>query len=167
MYDFFMSPEYTNFRFKTSLLNETHSSEDRDSKIRRASNKGNISFMTNSFGRGTDFAIFDDSVKKLGGLHVIQTFLSVDASEEVQIQGRTARQGEKGSYKLMIRENELELVQLKPENTNVARLEDEIKSARRKLDEENSKDIIKMLNSSNEKHNNFVKFFLKEDLAPE
>jgi len=58
--------------------------------------------MTNSFGRGTDFILFDKSVSKLGGLHVIQTFLSIDASEEVQIQGRTARQGEKGSYKLII-----------------------------------------------------------------
>ena len=122
MYDFFMLDEYKNLRIKTSLLNETHSTEDRDSKIKKASNKGNISFMTNSFGRGTDFAIFDDSVKKLGGLHVVQTFLSVDSSEEVQIQGRTARQGEKGSYKLMIRENELELVQLKAENINVVQL---------------------------------------------
>lgn len=37
--------------------------------------------MTNSFGRGTDFVLFDNTVSKLGGLHVIQTFLSVDASE--------------------------------------------------------------------------------------
>ena len=63
--------------------------------------------MTNGFGRGTDFVVFDQSVKKLGGLHVIQTFLSVDHSEEVQIQGRTARQGEEGSYQLIIKENEL------------------------------------------------------------
>ena len=47
--------------------------------------------MRNEFGRGTDFVIFDQSVKRLGGLHVIQTFLSVENSEEVQIQGRTAR----------------------------------------------------------------------------
>ena len=126
MYDFFMSEQYTKLRHKTSLLNETHSADDRDNKIKRASNRGNITFMTNSFGRGTDFAIFDDSVKKLGGLHVIQTFLSVDASEEVQIQGRTARQGEKGSYNLMIREDELESINLKAENIRLDRLEWEI-----------------------------------------
>ncbi len=38
--------------------------------------------MTNSFGRGTDFKIFDETLFKIGdgGLHVIQTFLSVDLS---------------------------------------------------------------------------------------
>ena len=134
---------------KTSLLNETHSTDDRDNKIKKASNRKNITFMTSSFGRGTDFVIYDDSVKKLGGLHVIQTFLSVDASEEVQIQGRTARQGEKGSYKLMIRESELELVKLKAESLNMKKIEEEIANARRKLDEESSKDIMKMLENSN------------------
>jgi len=50
------------------------------------------------FGRGTDFKIFDDRMKKAGGMHVLQTFFSSDLSEEVQIQGRCARQGNKGSY---------------------------------------------------------------------
>lgn len=36
--------------------------------------------MTRSFGRGTDFIAFDESIFKIqdhGGLHVIQTFLSL------------------------------------------------------------------------------------------
>jgi hypothetical protein len=42
------------------------------------------------------------------GLHVIQTFLSVDdESEETQIKGRTARQNCKGSYDCIISEGEL------------------------------------------------------------
>ena len=160
MYDFFMLEEYKNLRNKTSFLSETHSAEYRDDIIRKASNRGNISFMTNSFGRGTDFVIFDDGVKKLGGLHIVQTFLSVDTSEEIQIQGRTARQGEKGSYKLMIRENDLGLVQLKAEKINLGSLAEEIMVARKKVDEENSKDIIRMLKSSKIKHNKFVEFYL-------
>lgn len=35
--------------------------------------------MTKSFGRGTDFIVFDESIYKIGdhgGLHVIQTFIS-------------------------------------------------------------------------------------------
>lgn len=39
--------------------------------------------MTKSFGRGTDFIVFDESIFKLGvngGLHVIQTFLSSENS---------------------------------------------------------------------------------------
>ena len=58
--------------------------------------------MTSSFGRGTDFSSLNEG-DDYEGMHVIQAFLSVDHSEEVQIQGRTARQGAKGSYKLMIR----------------------------------------------------------------
>lgn len=33
---------------------------------------------------------------------MIQTFISVDESEQVQIQGRTARQGSPGTYSLII-----------------------------------------------------------------
>ena len=38
--------------------------------------------MTNSFGRGTDFKVYDEALFKIGdgGLHVIQTFLSIDLS---------------------------------------------------------------------------------------
>jgi preprotein translocase subunit SecA len=66
--------------------------------------------MTKSFGRGTDFIVFDESILSLGGhggLHVIQTFLSVEISEEIQIQGRTARQGDPGTYILIIKNTDL------------------------------------------------------------
>jgi hypothetical protein len=38
--------------------------------------------MTSSFGRGADFVVFDESIFQIdhGGLHVIQTYLSTDAS---------------------------------------------------------------------------------------
>ena len=58
--------------------------------------------MTSSFGRGTDFSSLNES-DGYEGMHVIQAFLSMNNSEETQIQGRTARQGAKGSYKLMVR----------------------------------------------------------------
>lgn len=48
--------------------------------------------MDRNFGRGTDFICLDPDVNDAGGVVVIQTFLSEDLSEEVQIQGRTARQ---------------------------------------------------------------------------
>lgn len=38
-----------------------------------------------------------------------KTFLSDELSEEIQIQGRTARQGKKGSYQLVLLEQDLEL----------------------------------------------------------
>ena len=43
-----------------------------------------------------------------GGVHVIQTFLSEEESEETQIIGRTARQGESGSYCLILSKTSLE-----------------------------------------------------------
>ena len=38
-----------------------------------------------------------------------QTFLSEEVSEEVQIQGRTARQGKRGSYQIILLDSDLEL----------------------------------------------------------
>jgi preprotein translocase subunit SecA len=61
--------------------------------------------MTDAFGRGTDFELLDDHIKSVGGLHVIQAFLSLEESEEVQIKGRTARQNNNGSYDCIITEN--------------------------------------------------------------
>ena len=37
----------------------------------------------------------DDNINAAGGVHIIQTFVSEDISEEIQIQGRTASQIEK------------------------------------------------------------------------
>ena len=37
-----------------------------------------------------------------GGVHVIQAFLPAERSEEIQIQGRTARQGKKGSFQMIL-----------------------------------------------------------------
>ncbi len=43
-----------------------------------------------------------------GGIHVLTTFLSEEISEEIQIKGRTARQGEKGSFSMVLLNSELE-----------------------------------------------------------
>ena len=37
-----------------------------------------------------------------GGVHVIQAFFSTEHSEEIQIMGRTARQGDHGSFSMVI-----------------------------------------------------------------
>jgi hypothetical protein len=39
--------------------------------------------LTKCFGRGTDFIARDDIVAANGGVHVIQTFLSEELSEEI------------------------------------------------------------------------------------
>lgn len=37
-----------------------------------------------------------------GGGHVIQTFLSLDKADEIQIRGRVARKLERGSFSLIV-----------------------------------------------------------------
>jgi len=55
-----------------------------------AKTPGAITLMLREFGRGTAFKCFDRRMLKDGGVHVIQTFFSLDLSEETQIKGRTA-----------------------------------------------------------------------------
>ena len=85
---------------KSQVLTELTAkrSEDREHIIRETTRQGKITLASRMYGRGTDFKINDDRVVNAGGLHVIQTFFSSDLSEEVQIMGRCARQGDEGSY---------------------------------------------------------------------
>jgi len=72
--------------------------EDRDHLITRATRQGAVTLASRMYGRGTDFKIYNQRMEKAGGIHVIQTFFSRDLSEEIQIMGRSARQGDMGSY---------------------------------------------------------------------
>jgi len=58
-------------------------------------------------GRGTDFKCYDKKLLEKGGVHVIQAFFSEELSEEVQIRGRTARQGDPGSFSFVLSEDGL------------------------------------------------------------
>lgn len=63
--------------------------------------------MTKSFGRGTDFQVVDKKINDSGGVHIIQAFLSLEESEEIQVKGRTFRQNGNGSCDILIKSNEL------------------------------------------------------------
>ena len=90
------------------LLTEDLNAGDKDFVISKAATSGHITISTAVFGRGTDFFCKDETVQKNGGVHIIQTFLSKEQSEEIQIQGRTARQGKKGSYQMILLDSDLE-----------------------------------------------------------
>jgi hypothetical protein len=75
---------------------------------------GRITLLTRAFGRGTDFICYDDRLQQNGGIHVIQTFFSFIKSEEVQIKGRTARQGNVGSFSLVLMDGDLERIGVTP-----------------------------------------------------
>uniref|UniRef100_A0A6U5JQH3 VWFA domain-containing protein n=1 Tax=Calcidiscus leptoporus TaxID=127549 RepID=A0A6U5JQH3_9EUKA len=97
---FLDSSYFTKYRNEAQVLTELTASlpEDRERIIRETTRQGKITLASRMYGRGTDFKIYDDRMEKAGGLHVIQTFFSPDLSEEVQIMGRCARQGDEGSY---------------------------------------------------------------------
>lgn len=71
-------------------------SEDEANIIAEAGKYGAITVATNMAGRGTDIKI-PDSVKKIGGLHVIATECNASARIDRQLFGRSARQGDPGS----------------------------------------------------------------------
>ncbi|CAF1411630.1 unnamed protein product [Adineta steineri] len=66
-----------------------------------AGHHGKVTLLTKEFGRGVDFQS-ETKVNEKGGIHVIQTFFSIDIKEEIQIKGRTARKDEQGSYELIL-----------------------------------------------------------------
>jgi Mg-chelatase subunit ChlD len=67
-----------------------------------------VTLFPRIFGRGTNFVVYDDAINAAGGVHVVQTFFSEFLAEEIQIQGRTARQGKSGSYKMIVLSSEIE-----------------------------------------------------------
>jgi preprotein translocase subunit SecA len=97
--DFYQGPAAAtlpNLKKLTLEISET----EREMLINTSSGQSNtVTLVTREFGRGEDFQASTE-VAKNGGIHVIQTFLSLDIKEEIQIRGRTARKSERGSYAL-------------------------------------------------------------------
>jgi len=105
--EFIDSPFYGKLGRHKKLLTENLKRTEKEFVISKAATSKQITLSTAVFGRGTDFFCKDDSVIRNGGVHVIQTFLSEELSEEIQIQGRTARQGKKGSYEMILLASDL------------------------------------------------------------
>uniref|UniRef100_A0A6B2KZ85 SecA family profile domain-containing protein n=1 Tax=Arcella intermedia TaxID=1963864 RepID=A0A6B2KZ85_9EUKA len=101
--DFRKSPD-------VQIINEKVSAEERELFIKRAAGEGKITLLTRTFGRGTDFECRQPTVLANGGIHVLQTFFSEEASEEYQIKGRSARQGDPGSFQILVHAPAIEWV---------------------------------------------------------
>ncbi|KAK3280489.1 hypothetical protein CYMTET_11669 [Cymbomonas tetramitiformis] len=104
--DYAKSP-YFRGNLNNNLLHERLSTEAKDHAIKKAATAGQATFSTAVFGRGTDFVCYDPKLLDAGGVHVIQAFVSLSKSEEIQIQGRTARQGKCGTYSMVLLADEL------------------------------------------------------------
>lgn len=90
-----------------NVLDESLDPKTRDYVIRKAATHGQATFASEAFGRGTDFFCKDSKLTNAGGVHVLQTFFALKKADEVQIQGRTARQGKQGTYGLVLLHKDL------------------------------------------------------------
>ena len=85
-----------------NLLLENTPKEARDYIVKKAATAEQVTLSTKVFGRGTDFTSNDTELNDRGGTHIVQTFLSEMLTEQLQIMGRTSRQGQKGSYSMIL-----------------------------------------------------------------
>ncbi|MGE7603932.1 accessory Sec system translocase SecA2 [Peribacillus sp. NPDC097675] len=69
--------------------------------ITKAGQKGQVMIATNMAGRGTDI-LLDDDVKELGGLQIIGTERHESNRIDMQLRGRSGRQGDPGSTQFII-----------------------------------------------------------------
>lgn len=108
------------------------SSEDRESIVARSTEEGRVTLLIAPYGRGTDFNYNNHVLDSRGGIHVIQTFLSEETSEEIQIMGRTMRQGHPGTFSMVLGESDLETGCLERDDLKALRYGDDVHTIIRK-----------------------------------
>lgn len=107
---FYSSSETLSNDSDVQIMIETVAVKDRQLLIRRAATIDRVTLLTRTFGRGTDFICNNQTLLANDGVHVLQTFFSKELSEEYQIIGRGARQGDQGSYRMILLDKDLEWV---------------------------------------------------------
>ncbi|MDA6082770.1 preprotein translocase subunit SecA, partial [Escherichia coli] len=69
--------------------------------ISLAGQKGQVMIATNMAGRGTDI-LLGEGVKESGGLHIIGTERHESMRIDMQLRGRSGRQGDPGSSQFIV-----------------------------------------------------------------
>ncbi|EAR88867.2 helicase carboxy-terminal domain protein (macronuclear) [Tetrahymena thermophila SB210] len=110
--NFYQSPQMADIKMDIKIITEEVSTniDKKEELIKKATISGQVTLLTASFGYGTDFNCFDQKVLNGGGVHVILTFYSSKKSQEVQIIGRSARQGQTGSYSFVLLDQDLQKI---------------------------------------------------------
>ena len=78
----------------------------RDSAIKGAGRKKNVTLMTSEFSRGTDILVIDRAAIKNGGLVAIMAYIPKSQTQFQQFKGRTGRQGNNGSIEIVFNSDE-------------------------------------------------------------
>ena len=85
---------------KHSVLNAKQHQQEAEI-IANAGRSGNVTIATNMAGRGTDIKL-GQGVKEAGGLHIIGTERHESRRIDLQLRGRSARQGDPGSSRFFL-----------------------------------------------------------------
>ncbi|KAL1374443.1 hypothetical protein pipiens_001112 [Culex pipiens pipiens] len=96
---------------RLQVLTENTEEDKHEHLISEAGVAKTVTLATRGMGRGVDYKS-SVAVEKNGGVHVIQSFFSLDVKEETQIRGRTARKDNRGSYELIVLDEHLKTQQL-------------------------------------------------------
>jgi len=99
---FFESSYFESLKDSSDTITEERERIERNGAILKTTHAGRVTLATRPYGRGTDFKALDKKMLASGGMHVIPTFFPSDVSEEVQIFGRTCRQGANGSISMIL-----------------------------------------------------------------
>jgi len=97
-----------------TILNARHEKEEAEI-ISKAGRPGQVIIATNMAGRGTDIIPHEDVVTN-GGVHVIATSIHSSVRIDRQLVGRTARQGDPGSFQFLL-SLEDQFLRILPERT--------------------------------------------------
>ncbi|EAR94015.2 helicase carboxy-terminal domain protein (macronuclear) [Tetrahymena thermophila SB210] len=135
-------------------------------QVQKATRSGQIGLFVREYGRGTDFISFDPNVIQSGGVVVIQTFLSDNITEEIQIKGRTARQGQQGQYYLILNQKDLikdfglqdDQIQQWKNNQNQKSLYDNLSEVRNVKENQRYEDIEKKINIATDSHQKTIQY---------
>ncbi len=85
--------------------------------VSRAGEAGSVTIATNMAGRGTDIKL-PEEVKLAGGLHVIATEMHSSARIDRQLVGRSARQGDPGTFQFFLSMEDELLMNLPADRVN-------------------------------------------------
>ncbi|KAF6205594.1 hypothetical protein GE061_019767 [Apolygus lucorum] len=149
------------FANKFDRLNVLTENTDWDLKAKYIDEAGiasTVTLATRMMGRGVDFKS-SMSVEKKGGVHVIQTFFSLDVKEETQIKGRTARKDNKGSYELILCEEHLIRKRLLKANDQSARSYDSLNQTRLELSNIEGAKNAEKIQKCEKDHNTTMQYY--------
>ncbi|XP_015927124.3 protein translocase subunit SecA-like [Parasteatoda tepidariorum] len=123
-----------------------------------------VTLTTRTMGRGVDYKSNDRNVEENGGVHVIQTFFSLDEKEETQIKGRTARKDNKGSYELILCREDLKAIKCSEnESGRSINTYAELCKIRQEIANNKGTEVEKNIRRCEQTHNMTIEFF--ESLA--